>query len=198
MKRAVVILALAGCSSTMMIDDPCACIIIPDMNGLVSLAVDGSAVEFDGPSSTLPVEGKLYTVDETLSTTSGEIIRVWSSNGLSISAMDDFSFTASWGSDPNFDFTRPGTITEVSYDTDVRADVESDAYASYRLGAQGGTVTLREIAPLPEGGYRVRGSYSAQVCPEESGNCARLTGTFAFDDPTLPGIGNAQALVPSG
>jgi hypothetical protein len=200
MKRTVVILVLAGCSSTVMMEDPCACVIIPDMDGLVSLAVDGRAVEFDGPSSTLPVAGNLYTVEETLNTTTGESFQAWTDNGLTVSAMDGISFTASWGPDPDFDFTRPGAITEAYYDTDVRADVEWEANESFRLGPQGGTLTLREIAPRAEGGYRVRGSYSAQVCPEESGNCIRLTGTFAFDfaDPTLPGIGNAQALVPAG
>ena len=102
------------------------------------------------------------------------------------------------GPDRTFDFTRPGAITKACFDTDDKANIESEASLSFKLGPQGGTLTLRRIAPLPDGGFRVRGCYSAQLCPAGPRNCARLNGTFAFDDPNLPKIGNAQALIPSG
>jgi hypothetical protein len=76
---------------------------MPEMNGSISLAVNGNAVDFDGTSSTLSVEGDLYTGDETITTTSYSSNQVRGNNGLSVSAIDGFSFSASW------DQTEPST-----------------------------------------------------------------------------------------
>lgn len=192
MRHLSALVLLAGCASAIPFDDPCACVIIPEINGAISLAMFGAALTFDddiSPTESMPVTGNLF----------GVAVGGASANFLDIEGMDGVSLSASWGNTTSFDMAAPAALTDLYFQTSARADTEFAESAAYDLGPQGGTLRLREIVADPDGGYRVRGGFSGQVCNSDAvDDCTTLTGNFAFDAPTLPANGNATTLIAGG
>jgi hypothetical protein len=188
LKRVLAVLALAGCSTTVMMEDPCACVVIPTMDGALSMAIGRQAVAFDGDTDgatadTLPISGLLFSPD----------MQFYSVTGVKVESLSGIGFEALW-SEPA-DITRPAAMQSLFFEEDALASVAWEDGRSFDLGPQGGQVTLNEIVPRPEGGWRVRASYAAQACDEESGACLNLSGSFAFDAEQLPATAQANGLV---
>lgn len=175
---------VAACASTAPVA-PCACVVIPDLNGLTSLALDGRALAFAGGEPTMAITGGLYAASDYQTETN----LVLDGSG--------FGLAASWGANPAADLTVPAALTDLGY-LRVIAHGDLAESESLTLGPRGGTLTLREIAPRPEGGYRVRGSFSGQVCldAEAGTGCMPAAGNFAFDAGVLP-AGAAGLMVES-
>lgn len=188
MQRVLVVLALAGCTTTVVMEDPCACVVIPTMNGALSMAIGSQPVTFDGETdgevvNTIPIGGLLFS----------PALQFYSTTGLKIESLGGIGFEAVW-SDP-VDMTRPAPMESFFFDDASRSAVSWDEGRSFDLGPRGGQVIVNAIVPRPEGGWRVRASYTAQVCHEESSVCLDLSGTFAFDAEQLPDAAQASGLV---
>ncbi len=188
MKRVLVVLVLAGCTSTVMMEDPCACVVIPTMDGALSMAIGRDAVTFDGETDgtaaqTLPISGFLFSPD----------VQFYSVTGIKVETLDGLGFEAVWG-DP-VDMTAPAIMQSFYFAEDSLSTVAWEDGRSFDLGPQGGQVTVNEIVAQPQGGWRVRASYTAQVCPDEEGSCLNLSGSFAFDAEELPAPAQASGLI---
>ncbi len=175
---------VAACAATVPVT-PCACVILPDLNGLTSLSLDGRAVIFDEGEPTMPITGGLYEASATQTETN-----------LALSG-SGFDLEASWGTDPAADLSAPAALIDAGYQRVVAHGDLAEAEL-LGLGPAGGTLTLREIAPRADGGWRVRGSFAAQLCLDAQAGtgCLAATGNFAFDWGTLP-VGAAGLLVES-
>jgi hypothetical protein len=190
MKRALVVLALAGCTTTttVMMEDPCACVVLPTMNGALSMAMGRQAVGFDGDAEgsvveTLPISGFLFAAE----------MDFYSSTGVKVEGLAGIGFEAVW-SEP-VDMRRPAAMVSFLFNEDELSSVASGGGRSFDLGPEGGQVTVNEIVPRPEGGWRVRASYAVQACDEGGGGCENLSGSFAFDAGQLPEAAAASGLV---
>lgn len=165
---------VAACAGTAPVA-PCACVVIPDLNGLTSLALDGEALAVEGGEPTMAITGGLYAASDYQTETN----LVLDGSG--------FGLSASWGADPAADLAVPARLTDMTW---LRVIAHGDLAESETLdlGPAGGTLTLREVAPRAEGGWRVRGSFAAQLCldPESGTGCLPATGNFAFDAEVLP------------
>lgn len=196
MRHLIALCLLAGC--TMSEPIPVSGVVDLSMNGLVSLSLDGAAQRFAGaePATTAPVQGRLSSTADVLTLASGATMRASSANNLTLAAYDGISLDAVWNRADSFDITTPARLESLILDT---ADLVGSGDIRLTLGPQGGTLTLREIVPADGGGWRIRGSYSAQGCAEDNpGTCRTLTGTFAFTQGSLPANGNVAALLPGG
>jgi hypothetical protein len=196
MRHLIALCLLAGC--TMSDPVPVSGVVDLSMNGLVSLSLDGAAQRFDRaePATTAPVQGRLSSTADVLTLASGATMRASSANSLTLDAYDGVSLNAIWNRADSFDIAAPARLESLILDT---ADLVDGGETRLTLGPQGGTLTLREIVPADGGGWRIRGSYSAQGCAQDSpGTCRMLTGTFAFTQSSLPTNGNIAALLPGG
>jgi hypothetical protein len=188
LKRVLAVLALAGCSTTVVMDDSCACVVIPTMDGALSMAIGRQAIAFDGDTDgttadTLAISGLLFSPD----------MQFYSVTGVKVESLGGIGFEAVW-TDP-VNLTRPAPMQSFFFDEDRLASVSWEDSRAFDLGPQGGQVTVNEIVPRPEGGWRVRAGYAAQVCDEDSGACLNLSGSFAFDAEQLPAAAQASGLL---
>jgi len=194
MRHLIAVTLLAGCAGSVPFDNPCACVVIPVANGAASMMLAGRVITFSEDSAgdtpeVLPVAGEVYGV------ASGADL-----NGFSLyTVTSGLDIAAAWTDGDTFDMAAPARITRMEVATYGFAGVTFDDAESYDLGPRGGTVTLREI--VAEGdGWRLRGSYRAEVCRThpEPGPCVTANGNFAFSEPSLPEGGLTGALVPAG
>jgi hypothetical protein len=190
MKHFLAVLALSGCSSVVVMQDPCACVVMPTMNGALSMALARQAVTFDGgqdtgAEDTLPIEGFVFWPEMS-----------YASTGVRIAAFSGLAFESVW--DEGEELTGDAQIVSLSFQNDVLTGIDFDNSQYYELGPQGGMLRLREIVPGAEGGWRVRGDYRAQICLEDNSGCTTAQGSFAFDAAELPPGAEASGLVSTG
>ena len=188
MKRVLAVLALAGCSTTVVMEDPCACVVIPTMDGALSMAIGRQAVTFDREiegttTQTIPISGLLFSPD----------MQFYSVTGVKVESLGGIGFEAVWR-DP-VDMTRPAAMQSFTFYQDSLSTVAWEDGQVFDLGPQGGQVSVNEIIAKPEGGWRVRADYAAQVCSNADGSCLNLSGSFAFDAEQLPGPAQSSGLL---
>jgi hypothetical protein len=183
------ILAIAGCTPTVIVDVPGFTGIVPEPtpDGIVALGLNGQSVDLaDVADGRLPIAGSLYR-------SSDGPVQLWLTSiaGLDLRA-------AFPGGSP---LTATVPLTAISYATDIAASVAPDASVGYGIGPDGGTARLIAISPQ-DGGYRIRGEFDTQICPNNAEDrdepCYRLEGRFAFDEATLPEGADTGTLLQSG
>ena len=182
MRHLVAVTVLAGCASAVPSGDPCACVVLPDPNGAMSVAFDGTPLQLDGDEGgaydTTPVFGSFFTSEDGRSVVT---------HGIGVDAAAGFGISAEWAPGAGYGTATPADVTSVFFMTGLRADTEYISGTAYALGPAGGTLHLRQIEARDDGDWRVRGDYAAQVCPETGvGPCATLTGEFAYTVNELP------------
>ena len=180
MRYLIACAVLAGCAAAVPTIDPCACMVIPDPNGAASASLNGQALLLEdssgGAADTVGVYGSFQTSEDGAGTVT---------HGVAVEALRGLSMVGEWPAGAGWGTGRAAALSQFSFFPDLRADVEGQSIF-FDLGPQGGTLTLREIV-AEEGGWRVRGGYDAQACPETGDSaCVRLTGTFAFSVDDLP------------
>ncbi|MCC5974705.1 MAG: hypothetical protein JJT81_11710 [Rubellimicrobium sp.] len=170
--RSVPVLALAllaACAASVPV--PCACVLPLVPNGLVSLRLDGRDLAFEGGASTIEVAGALYQPD----TTAGRPVEfTLETAGFFLLA----TLTGPQGA---------GLLERLDIGPGLGGTAEASVDTSRALAPTSGTVQLREIAQQ-DGGYRIRGRFSAEVCTDAQNRigCRPLSGNFAFDAVELP------------
>jgi hypothetical protein len=161
------------------------CIVEADINGIIALGLDGQTLAIaDTDDNRLPISGAIREVSE-----------YWTANTLRIDA-NGFGVEANFGA--TLDLTRPATLTFLGFDTEVQRGVPMFEGTEYSMGPRGGALQLTAIVPQ-DGGYRVRGEFSGQICPEDGASlpCQTLQGRFAFDAESLPATAVTGNLVAS-
>lgn len=150
------------------------CIVDLEFDGITALALDGQTLDFaESTDKRMPIAGNIYEISE-----------YWSANGLTVQSYT-LGVEANFGA--SLDLTRPAALTSLSFDTGALRGVPELEGTDYQMGPRGGSLQVTAIVPQA-GGYRIRGEFTGQICPQDDTNlpCQTLQGRFAFDSDTLP------------
>jgi hypothetical protein len=166
-------MALSACVAGSQED--CGSVVLPNGDGVVALARNGQPIALANyPDNIFPIEGDFELTDDNLLT-----VDLW--------GLTDFQVKGKRPSGSSAEASFP--LTYAGFDTQIEPGVTSDNLVDYELGADGGTLRLTGIVPQ-EGGYRIRGSFTANLCPsrvaDQNKPCISLSGNFAFDEESLP------------
>jgi len=150
-------LTVAACLATPTLP-PCACVVVPEVDGALNMSFQGRAVTFEEGAQT-SLEGGM---DEA---------------GLVVLTGFDVDVVA------RLDPAAPGTWAGAE-----RFSVTQSAGPEVlRYSAGPGEIALRIREAVPQtGGFRVRGDYRGTLCRSADGGtptCGPVNGTFAFDEP---------------
>ncbi len=141
----------------------------------MALARNGQQIALANyPDNLFPIQGDFDLTDDNLLT-----VDLWGLTNLQVKGKRP----------PGSSAEAPFPLDFAGFDTQIELGVTSENVVSYGLGPDGGTLRLTAIVPQ-DGGYRIRGEFNANLCPDEASSrdspCFRLEGRFAFDEESLP------------